>query len=421
VGHKVRVTVIATNRRGSSSATSRPTALIRHRGSGKAAPSSPSPLPTGGLRVVGNHLENGNGHRVVLHGVLRNGPEYACSQGWGMTDGPSGDAEFAPMVGWKINSVFLGLNEDCWLGINGVKSQFSGQNYIDFVKSEVVSAEKYGIYPVIGLFWGDPGTDVPNGNAPGGQGQPSMPDNDHAPLFWEEVADTFKNDPKVIFRLQEEPHPDGGRTSMSAWECWKNGDVQYGASSDHSPPLAPTPTSSARHCSETDSAGHTYLTVGMQSLINIVRGTGASNVIQVPGLAFANMLACSNAGSPVSCGFLDSADGIRVSDPLSASNPQLMADVDLYPDSGQDCDNVRCYQDTFAPVAAVMPLDSGETGVSNPSQPFSEEEAFLSWMDGQRASYYGAAWDTWSTLISAYNGTPKAPFGTYYKFHIAAF
>lgn len=32
-----------------------------------------------------------------------------------------------------------------------------------------------------------------------------MPDNDHVPLFWEEVADTFKNDPDVMFRLYEGP------------------------------------------------------------------------------------------------------------------------------------------------------------------------------------------------------------------------
>ena len=64
------------------------------------------------------------------------------------------------MVSWKINSVFIGLNEDCWLGINGVKSQYGGQNYINAIKAEVSAAEANGIFPVVGFFWGDPGTEV---------------------------------------------------------------------------------------------------------------------------------------------------------------------------------------------------------------------------------------------------------------------
>src|SRR3984885_2149516 len=424
LGHKIRVIVIATNRHGKASATSRATAVIR-----RHAPTTTPAPPTGtspgsggsggttapGLHVVGNQLESASGQTVVLHGVLRNGPEYACAQGFGLTDGPSGDSEFSPMPSWKINSVFIGLSADCWLGINGVKAQYAGQNYINFVKSEVASEEKYGLYPVIGLFVSDPGTDAPNYNDSAG-GQPPMPDNDHVPLFWEEMADTFKNDPNVIFRLQEEPHPDNNGTSLAAWQCWSQGDVQYGTSSANTPPTPPTSSGNVRHCNESDSAGTAYQTVGMQSLINIIRSTGAKNVIQVPGLEFANMLSCGNTQSPTACGFLDSTDGVRVSDSLSPA--QLGADVDLYPDVGQDCDNVTCYQDTFGPVAAVMPLDAGETGGINSGNPFPQEEAFLNWLDSKGQSYYAAAWDTWSDLISDYNGTPKSPWGTYYQSHI---
>jgi hypothetical protein len=85
--------------------------------------------------VSGTKLLDGNGTTVVLRGVDRAGTEYMCAQGNGITDGPSGSSEFAPMVSWKINSVFIGLNEDCWLGINGVKSQYGGQNYINAIKA----------------------------------------------------------------------------------------------------------------------------------------------------------------------------------------------------------------------------------------------------------------------------------------------
>jgi len=72
-----------------------------------------------GIYVSGDHLVDGNGNTVVLHGVDRSGTEYACAQGWGLNDGLSGTQEFSPMVSWKINGVFIGLNEDCWLGIDG--------------------------------------------------------------------------------------------------------------------------------------------------------------------------------------------------------------------------------------------------------------------------------------------------------------
>jgi endoglucanase len=158
--------------------------------------------------------------------------------------------------------------------------------------------------------------------------------------------------------------------------------------------------------------------VGMQSLINIIRGTGATNVIQVPGEAYANVYSCSASGSPTTCGFLDSTDGVRVSDTLNP--PQLGGDTDNYPDVGQDCENTTCWNATYAPVAAVMPIDAGEVGVMNSSDPFPLVESFLTWMNSEGESYYGAAWDTWSDLISNYNGTPKSPWGTYFQSNLAS-
>src|SRR5206468_3612924 len=69
-------------------------------------------------------------------------------------------------------------------------------------------------------------------------------------------------------------------------------------------PAAPTATGTPNACS---GQGIGYQTVGMQSLVNIVRGTGASNVIALPGLGYSNMLSCSPTQSPVDCGMLNSA------------------------------------------------------------------------------------------------------------------
>jgi cellulase (glycosyl hydrolase family 5) len=429
VGDSIVVEITASNAGGNASATSGATAVV-------TAPSGPGTGGSGpldGIKVAGNQLETGSGQPVVLHGVDQSGTEYECTQGYGIFDNgasslaasASDSSALAVMPSWGINSVFIGLNEDCWLGINGSGvanwSVDSGQNYIAAIKAAVAGAEADGLYPVIGFYWGDPGTEVPSGNDPNGGGQPPLPDADHAPLFWEEVADTFKNDPNVIFRLQEEPHPANVSTALSAWQCWNAGDVQFSTSSVNGYGIAPTPASSAAHCSEKATNGTTsYATVGMQSLVNIIRGAGAGNVIQVPGLAYANMTACSSSGNPVSCGILDSTDGVKITDPTSTSAPQLMVDLDMYPDGGQICDTVTCYQDTIAPVMAVMPVDLGEIGPVNGSQ--SGALTLLNWMDSRspQGSYYAWAWNTWSALLSSYSGTPSSPWGTDYKGLISA-
>ncbi len=437
VGASVVVQVTATNSVGSATARSAATVVVTSSGG------------TGGLdglHVVGTELQDAGGASVVLHGVDQSGTEYQCANGYGIFDngassvvGSASDAsDLSVMPSWGINSVFIGLNEDCWLGINGSGianwSSDSGQDYVNAIKAAVSAAEGDGLYPVIGFYWGDPGSEVSNGSDPNGGGQPALPDADHAPLFWEEVANTFKDDPNVIFRLQEEPHPsatgafgagantDGNAgTSLYNWQCWAHGSVQFSTGSVVAPyDTAPTPVSSNDNCDEyATNATTLYQTVGMQSLINIIRGTGADNVIQVPMLGYANVSDCNYpTQAPAACGFLDSADGVKVSDPIAGTDPagsQLMADWDIYPDGNQACGTVTCYSDTIAPIAAVMPVDVGEIGPVNGSQ--AGAVTLLNWMDARspEGSYYAWAWDTWSDLIASYGGTPDSPWGTAYQ------
>ena len=96
-------------------------------------------LPTGsasgassaerGLHVSGNKLLDSKGRLVHFRGVNRSGTEYACIQGWGIFDGPNGAASVRPMAKWHVNAVRIPLNEQCWLGINGVKPQYGGASY----------------------------------------------------------------------------------------------------------------------------------------------------------------------------------------------------------------------------------------------------------------------------------------------------
>jgi hypothetical protein len=128
---------------------------------------------------------------------------------------------------------------------------------------------------------------------------------------------------------------------------------------------------------------------------------------------YANMMGCDTDVSPVDCGFLDSRNHVQVSDSLAS--PQLMADVDVYPDSNV-CGSTACYDATYGPVAAQMPLVAGETGAGDST---AAVETFINWMDAHHAGYYAWAWDTWAGLISDYNGTAASPWGTYYQDHIA--
>lgn len=149
----------------------------------------------------------------------------------------------------------------------------------------------------------------------------------------------------------------------------------------------------------------------MQSLVNIIRGAGATNIIQVPGVQYANSMTH----------FL--TPGIRVHDRLP--HPQLMADVDLYP-NGNSCGTVACYDARYAPVAAVMPFDAGEIGesVDGTDCTTTRVDAALRWFDAHGASYAAWDWDTWGgclQLIGSYRtGAPAGAWGADYRRHLAA-
>ena len=371
---------------------------------------------------------NVNGQHVFLHGVNRAGTEYTCIHNLGFFDGTgtdfaAEDAEIASMADWGINSEMITLNEDCWLGINGVPAAYSDSNgppttgcsavqcpYANAIENLVKTDEAHGIYPVISLFALAPGTTQASGHI-------ALADNDHAPLFWEEVADFFKGDPYVTFRLEQEPTLNAG--SESDWQCWARGDVSYGTGSDKTPPTAPTPAGTPNTC-QNAGLGLGYQTVGMQSLVNIIRGTGATNIITLPGLSYANMLSCGPTTSPTACGMLDSA-----TPPITDPSGNLAAEVDVYPE-GNTCGqqlNTSCYDDTYKPVANVMPLYAGEAG-ENPSSgtstTFTYVNMLMSWIDANANGYFPYCWDSWCNLIPSYgnNNSPSTPWGTDYYDHI---
>ena len=169
------------------------------------------------IRVAGNRLVDGAGNAVQLRGVNRSGTQYACAEGWGIFDGPSDNASLDAMKTWHINAVRVNGNEDCWLGINGVKAVYSGPRYIAALVDYVNRITAHGMYVIFDLHHSAPGTQSASDQEP-------MADRSHSNAYWSSVAATFKTNPAVIFDLYNEPYPDSNRNTPAAWKCVRDGE-----------------------------------------------------------------------------------------------------------------------------------------------------------------------------------------------------
>ena len=136
------------------------------------------------MRASGSDLIGIDGKPVILRGVNRSGTEYACIQGWGIFDGASGPELANTLETWNVTAVRIPLNESCWLGINGVSSEYGGDNYRSAIKGEVDAFRERGIVAILSLIWAAPGDEQAHG-------QPEMADLDHSLEFWQSVASTF--------------------------------------------------------------------------------------------------------------------------------------------------------------------------------------------------------------------------------------
>lgn len=332
----------------------------------RASPTgSTGTAPAAAIHVDQNQLVDSAGRPVRLRGVNRSGAEYACAQGWGIFDGPSDSISVEAIASWQTNVVRVPLNETCWLGINGVAPAYSGDTYRRAIADYVALLERNGLFVILDLHWTAAGTAVALGQAP-------MPDRDHTPEFWRQVALTFKGDDRVLFDLFNEPFPDNNADTPEAWRCWRDGGV----------------------CS-----GMTYLAAGMQDLVDAVRGTGATNVILLGGVRYASTLSSWLASKPT--------------DPLH----NLAASWHIYNFSW--CTTTACWDGEAAPVARQVPLVLGELGQDDGGRTF--VDSLMDWMDARQGSYLAWVWDVWGQsldLIASYDGTPT-PYGQTFRTRFA--
>jgi hypothetical protein len=329
-----------------------------------AAISAPAASALGrgaGVYVAGTRLVDAAGVPLVLRGVNHAGTEYACSQGWGIFDGPVDDASIRAMTAWHVHVVRIPLNEDCWLGINGVKPAYGGRNYRSAIRGYVSRLEAHGVEVILDLHWNAPGRQL-------ARGQQVMADADHSPAFWHSVAESYRNDHRVMFELYNEPN-------HISWSCWRNG------------------------C--TTKAG--WRAAGMQSLVNAVRSAGATNVVIVGGLGWSTDLSLWRQFAPT--------------DPLR----QMAAAFHAYNFAG--CNTKACWTATVAQVAKHVPVVATEFGENDCSGRY--VDSLMSWFDAHHVSYLGWTWNTWDcrggpALIRRTDGTPTS-FGSSVRAHLRAF
>jgi hypothetical protein len=338
-------------------------------------------VPTG-LHVVGNQIEDGSGRAIVPHGVNRMGGEYACLSGLSF-DGPINQTVVNAMLSWDVNIVRIPMNEDCWLGINNLPaSPLTSTQYRADVMSWVNLLNANGIIAILDLHWANSGTNQASGQTP-------MTDLDHSPAFWTSVANTFKSNSSVLFDLFNEPFVNTSfPPNATDWSCWKNG-------------------STAAQTSPCTSVG--YAVAGMQTLVNTVRATGATNIIMLGGLSYSNDLTGWLANEPT--------------DPLH----DLVASQHIYPTN--PCGNnttfpfPSCLDTQVAPVKAVVPVLAGEIGEYDCASTFIN--TVMAWYDAHGIGYLAWTWNgyncsTTPALITTQDGTSGTPtaYGQGYMTHL---
>jgi len=346
-----------------------------------AAPAADGAAPS--IDVEGNQLVDTGGGSVRLLGVNRSGTEYACSEGWGFFDSPHAERVDTPaMVGaiadWGATAVRVSLNEACWLGINGVKRRWGGKRYREAITTYVERLEAAGLNPILDLHQVSPKRFA--ASHPVDHLRP-MPDHGHAIDFWRSVARRFGADRAVVFDLYNEPHDVG-------WRCLRDGcRITKDIYEDSVP---------------------NYRAVGMQELVNAVRGEGAENVLMVAGIDWSGDLSRWLEFAP--------------HDPLG----RIAASFHNYegPDLGT-C-HLGCWEEIVAPVAAEVPVVTGEMGDVDCDHDYID--GFMDWADERGISYLGWSWVATGggttcrggpSLIKGYDGTPTG-YGLGLRDHLQA-
>lgn len=226
------------------------------------------------LHVEGRYIYNSAGEQVRLTGA--NIPDLQWATG--------GDNDLDKRVDmlcdqWNGNVVRLCVHSKFWFG----EEWYQNKNYSSYRKKidhiiEKVSAK--GKYVILNLheFYA-----VTEKNK----------------RFWEEAAETYKNNPAVLFGLLNEPHD-------ISWDVWRNGGTVQ----------------------TTDEYGAPYdmPVYGFQQILEMIRNRGAKNMVVVGGLDWAYYF------NGISRGYDGLEYGYRLQEPEGEkAGNGIMYDTHIYP------------------------------------------------------------------------------------------
>ena len=312
------------------------------------------------LKVSGNRLVDPAGKEVWLQGVAIPGLEIV-PEGHG--------AVYSTVVaieGWKANVIRLPVKEEFWFG-KGKGQTDDGAAYRALVDAAVTAAANRGCYLVLD-------------NHRYRALKPEHLD------FWREAATKYKNHPAVLFDLLNEPHG-------ISWEVWRDGGfVNEKKKKDVD--------ESAFLSEEEKRANDGFDSPGMQKLVEVIRATGAKNVLIAGGLDWAFDLS----------GVLK---GFALSD---KEGNGIMYSTHVYPWK-------RGWQKAFLDVAEKYPIFMGEVGADVNKMDFIPLEAqedpatwvpdILGVIQKHRLNWTGWSFHAWATpvMISDWKYTPTPFWG----------
>jgi len=201
------------------------------------------------LHVVGNRLHDPEGKEVWLQGVNAGGLETLPH------DTQVLKSTVVAIDEWKANCIRLPMNEMFWFGRSPMQKD-GGKEYRDRIDQIITLAANRGAYLVLDLH------------------RFRAPKPEHAE-FWKDAAERYKNHPAVIFDLFNEPFG-------IDWKTWKEGGFVANQSK--------VTDESAFLSEEEKKKNQGFESIGMQALLDAVRGTGAKNLVVVGGLTWSSDL-----------------------------------------------------------------------------------------------------------------------------------
>ncbi len=322
-----------------------------------------APLP---LKIVGTKILNSKGKPVLLRGVNAASLEWS-SDGQGQILRSVSTA----IHDWHVNIIRLPLSQDRWFG-KAPEQVDGGAAYRQLIHEVVDACATNQCYIILDLHWSDCNEWRVN------IGQHSMPDSNSV-AFWKDFAPVYANHPAVIFDLYNEPHD-------VSWDVWLHGGTITDKPNNRRQMRNPK----------------TFEAVGMQALLDTVRGTGAKNVVIAGGLDWAY-------------DFSGILDGRQLSDPHG--NGVIYANH-CYDNKNESVDAWIVRMETASAKLPVIVSEFG--GHAGPGKVNPSDNWLLHVMkalDEHRWSW--TAWDlhpgAGPTLISDWNYTPTPDFGVHVK------